>query len=402
MKKSLFVIISFITVIGILIYSLKNVNSDDNNSYISDVKVNENVLDKILTVNYVGGNMIDETLEYGNSIKKEIEVVNSNSEMVVFALSLAEKENNNYLKYSINATKNGIVENLVKNKELNDNILVYNLIIEPNSKLVISTTITSNKEGTKVNAKGKFKVVSNLTDKELFIESIKKTQKLLLSKIDALNGIRIPGFYKLNVDILSKDVNGSIVIDATDIANLVYYYSVTNGKYMIDNYKYKDEIGKSSVQSGSIVLGIEDLCKSHSKKGCLLFSDLPVNSSGGKKEFYNDSKRIINLVKGNIKLSSKKVYVIDVVNDIAQNTNIRGYILIDNTADNPEYFIYLTDNLFMISGYNYTKYGDYTESSSTIRAYKESAFNLSASDKLKVCLFSGYTSCVNANGENIN
>ena len=55
MKKSLFVIISFITVIGILIYSLKNVNSDDNNSYISDVKVNENVLDKILTVNYVGG-----------------------------------------------------------------------------------------------------------------------------------------------------------------------------------------------------------------------------------------------------------------------------------------------------------------------------------------------------------
>jgi hypothetical protein len=55
----------------------------------------------------------------------------------------------------------------------------------------------------------------------------------------------------------------------------------------------------------------------------------------------------------------------------------------------------------MISGYNITKYGNFSYDSTTIRAYVESAFNLSSENASKVCSFSGFSECLNKEGSTI-
>ena len=53
--------------------------------------------------------------------------------------------------------------------------------------------------------------------------------------------------------------------------------------------------------------------------------------------------------------------------------------------------------LFMVSGYNYKKLGDFDIKSKAIRTYNESAFSLAASDANKACEFSGLNNCFNGN-----
>ena len=53
----------------------------------------------------------------------------------------------------------------------------------------------------------------------------------------------------------------------------------------------------------------------------------------------------------------------------------------------------------MISGYNLTKLGNFDENSTTIRAYNESAFNLSSKDMRTVCSCSGFNQCFNLQNE---
>ena len=75
------------------------------------------------------------------------------------------------------------------------------------------------------------------------------------------------------------------------------------------------------------------------------------------------------------------------------------YNLVNNTDGNKEIYLYLTNDLFMISGYNLTKLGNFDENSTTIRAYNESAFNLSSKDMPTVCSFSGFNQCFNLQNE---
>lgn len=55
----------------------------------------------------------------------------------------------------------------------------------------------------------------------------------------------------------------------------------------------------------------------------------------------------------------------------------------------------------MVSGYNMTKYGMFSSNSTTVRAYNESAFNLSASSPSVVCSFTGFDECYNMNNEKV-
>ena len=138
-----------------------------------------------------------------------------------------------------------------------------------------------------------------------------------------------------------------------------------------------------------------DICKLYSKKSCNDFSSLNY-SSVGKKDFYQETMHIIEEVKN--RTYDKNVYIVDVINDLNRQ-NIRGYVLVNNIDGNKEMYLYLTNDLFMISGYNLTKLGNFDENSTTIRAYNESAFNLSSKDMRTVCLFSGFNQCFNLQNE---
>ncbi len=107
------------------------------------------------------------------------------------------------------------------------------------------------------------------------------------------------------------------------------------------------------------------------------------------------------MVKSDFKGNQKSVYIYDVKKDIENNTNIRGYILVDNTPNNPEYYIYLTNDIYMVTGYNITKFGNFKVNSNTIRSYTDTGFNLSSENMLKVCDFSGFSECVNKLGEKL-
>ena len=174
---------------------------------------------------------------------------------------------------------------------------------------------------------------------------------------------------------------------------------------MLKNFNFVGTLSKNAILDidSEFVsnLNINNICSLSGKKKCSNFNDLSYNTAGGKKEFDADSKKVIELVKSDFKGSEKRAYIYNVSTDINNPTNIRGFILIDNTKEEKEYYIYLTNDMFMISGYNMTKYGEFSYDSTTIRAYTESAFNLSSENASKVCSFSGFTNCINKEGSTV-
>lgn len=400
MKDKFLIGLLILIIFGILLYSFDF--NDDEESSIKDIYITEDIFGDKLDVKYIGGNMIDEKLMYGNSFIKEIEVSNTSNKDIVYALSLKEKNvSNELLSVSVYAELENEEVELLKDKTLKEENIIYNLVISKNDLVKLKVVFLSNKEGGNTFLKGRLQVTTNLSEKEIFIHNINNIQNALENKIDELNGIVNPGYYMIDVSLLDSNFNGNILINANDISSLEYYYSVNNNNYMINDYLYKGKLSQKNVVIKADMLDRDGLCITHSKRGCSDFNDIPYNQGGGKKSFLKNVKTILDSLKDSVSKLDKNVYIYDVKSDIQNDTNVRGYVLVDNTKDSSELYLYLTDESFMISGYNYSKYGEITETSGTIRAYKESAFNLSSSDKARVCSFSGFSECFNLNNEKV-
>lgn len=380
-------------------------------SKILDVNKDVEIDGKYLKVTYSSGNMIDEDISYNNTIEKDIKISNYNGDIVSYALDLYDANiSDEELVYSIEASneKHGKYTTVVENKSVKGNqSLGYNLAIDPNSSIFLKVIFKSQHLGNSTKLKGILDIKSNLTEKDIFIREINNINDTLIAKIDELNGIGVSGDYIVNVNELIKESNisGYILIDAEDISNIEYYYFVYSDKYMLKNFNFVGTLSKNAILDidSEFVskLNINNICSLSGKKKCSNFNDLSYNTAGGKKEFDADSKKVIELVKSDFKGSEKRAYIYNVSTDINNPTNIRGFILIDNTKEEKEYYIYLTNDMFMISGYNMTKYGEFSYDSTTIRAYTESAFNLSSENASKVCSFSGFTNCINKEGSTV-
>lgn len=413
MKDNLSKILLAVIIVIVLIISfifLKD-QGTSKTSKILDVNKDVEIDGKYLKVTYSSGNMIDEDISYNNTIEKDIKISNYNGDIVSYALDLYDANiSDEELVYSIEASneKHGKYTTVVENKSVKGNqSLGYNLAIDPNSSIFLKVIFKSQHLGNSTKLKGILDIKSNLTEKDIFIREINNINDTLIAKIDELNGIGVSGDYIVNVNELIKESNisGYILIDAEDISNIEYYYFVYSDKYMLKNFNFVGTLSKNAILDidSEFVsnLNINNICSLSGKKKCSNFNDLSYNTAGGKKEFDADSKKVIELVKSDFKGSEKMAYIYNVSTDINNPTNIRGFILIDNTKEEKEYYIYLTNDMFMISGYNMTKYGEFSYDSTTIRAYTESAFNLSSENASKVCSFSGFTNCINKEGSTV-
>ena len=405
----------FLAIIIVVVLIISFIYMHDTNketiSKILDVTKDVEIDGKYLKVTYSSGNMIDNEILYNNTLVKEIKVVNYNDSIISYSLELTDAYvSNEELYYSLEASneKNGKYNTVIDNKPVKgDQALGYNLAIDPNSSIYLKLMFNSQHIGNAIELKGILNIKSNLTEKDIFIREVSNIDSEIKSKIDELNGIGVSDNYIVSIDELKMDNNikGYVLINAEDISNIENYYYIYSDKYMLKDFNYVGSISKNAILDidQGIVSGFnhDSVCQMRGKKKCNSFSNLTYNTSGGKKEFDTNAKKVIELVKADFKGSEKKAYIYDVSKDINNPTNVRGFILIDNTKDNKEYYIYLTNNIFMISGYNMTKYGEFSHDSTTIRAYTESAFNLSSENASKVCSFSGFNECINKEGSTI-
>ena len=389
----LIVIIIASILIGSIAFKYENKYAKSDDKQKQDIVKIDNM---DLNITYDSGYKFNEKLTYGNIYSKTIKIENKNKEPLTYALKVINlNTSNNLITFNLYASNDNIFyEELRSNANLNESEYIgYNLLVEASSKIYLKVDFKANKESDTTSLKGRFTVVENLTEKELFVEKIKNNIKVLNKKIDDLNGITVSGIYLINVNEIGNDLNGYILVDATDIAKIKYILFVNDSKLMVNNVNYQYLKKTNIVVFDNITFDENIVCTQYSKETCNSFSSLNYNSYDGKEQFYNDSIKIIDEVKKEFNKEDKKVYVIDITNDIENTTDIRGYILINNTLEESEYYLYLANNLFMISGYNWTKLGKYEKDSATIRAYTESSFNLSASSKVNVCSFSGFSEC---------
>lgn len=415
MKKiRILTIISLLIVIIIIISSISYFNNEFKNKsdliydVFEELKINED----ILNIRYLKGNMLDDKLSYGNKVTKIIELENKTDKLLSYAICLEESElTKNALIYNIyisDEEKGSYIE-LSKKVQINkDQALIYNLGIEPGEKQFIKIEFIANEEVNTI-IKGVLKVKSNLTDKDIFEQELNLISSVVNEKIDNINGINESGYYIIDINDLNlgdkTNLKGFLLIDATDISQLEYYYSIYNNTYMLKHYKFDDMLKNNSLltidSDYTSSLNFDNVCREHTKKECLRFDSLKYNKEGGKEKFLNNLNKVISLVEANFNKKNKKVYIYDVLKDIDNSTNIRGYVLINNTLDKPEYYLYLTNDIFMVSGYNMTKYGQVNINATTIRAYNETAFKLSSESISKVCTFSGFRECYNLQEEKV-
>lgn len=411
MKKILMPLLVIVIVV-ILAFSVKSLkHDDDNNSSKRDIVENIDIDGTTLEVKYILGNMIDEEIPYGNKVSKVIDIRNDTDKDVSFAIKISEvilsDEN---IKYTVSYSYDKeVYTNLTEDINLSkDDNLAYNLVVGKNSSLSIKIEFLGNNQIEATKLTGKLSVISNLSDKDVYRQDILAINSSIENSINSLNGINERGYFILNVDSLKRvdadKIKGYVLIDATDYADLKYHYYVYNDKYMLNDYTLIDnDVQKKRIQDRDETIiskfTFNDICLNFSKKRCTDFSLLKFNPNGGKENFYKASMEVINTLKSEFNNKEKMVYVYDVTKDITNNTSVRGYILVNNTLDNPEYYLYITNNIYMISGYNLTKLGDFKVNSKTIRSYSETSFNLSSASEASVCTFSGFSSCVKANGE---
>lgn len=417
MKKIIKLLLSILIISFIImtfLFSIKNLNKDEENNNSSKDVLEEIVINQLpLEINYIGGNIIDDSLTYGNVSNHEIQIKNNNQEKISFAIYFNEKEvSNDLLSYDIyyKIKAEDSYEIISKNNSLKDNVLLYNITIDEFQELFLKVEFKANKEGEATTISGILKIDDNVSETEIFNQTIHKVHNNISKRIEELNGISESAYYTLDVkSFIDKEMinlKGVVFIDALDISNPKFYYSIYNDKYMLNDYLYSNEnIKKNDIKNidKSVITNFdeESICKSHTKKECLLFSNIKYNSKGDKSTFSSSVESVLNLVKNKHSYNEKKVYVYDIKEDINSDSDIRGYILIDNSNLKNEYYLYITNNLYMVSGYNITKYGMFKENSPTIRAYNETSFKLSAESKNKVCEFTGFTECFDVNNKKV-
>ncbi len=412
--KKLVIPIMILIVAFILFSSFKSLNNDSRDfSSTNDIFENINIDGNELSVKYNLGNMIDEEIPYGNKVTKVIDITNDMDKNISFAVSISEVIlSDEYLRYNVlYSYEDSGYQNLSDAVSLiGDDNLAYNLVVASKSSLSLKIEFYANNQVDKTKFTGKLSIVSNLSEKDIYRKDILSIQSEIMSNIQALNGINERGYYIVDVSTLSSNISesfkGYVLIDASDYSNPTFNYFVSNGKYILNNFKLvKNEVSKKSIldydENIFSNFNEEKVCSLFTKKECVDFKDLTFNPSGGKENFYKFSMEVINMVKSDFKGNQKSVYIYDVKEDIENNTNMRGYILIDNTPNNPEYYIYLTNDIYMVTGYNITKFGDFKVNSNTIRSYTDTGFNLSSENMMKVCDFSGFSECVNKVGEKL-
>lgn len=410
MKKKILFGIMIIVIIAILITSMffLEEKEDSINDLVKDVETNVLIGKDKLKITYLKGNMIDEHISFGNLTSKTIKIENEQDKSISFAIHLKDADiSNEELTYNVSYADSldGVYEQVSKNNRINNNnILIYNVAIESHKTIYIKIEFKANfeKEGTSL--KGILSVENNLSTTQIFSESLLEFQKNLENKINDLNGITVSGYYLININDLkpkNSKYNGYCLIDATDYSDLKFYYTVYNEKYILTDYQLKDQtLSKNNLKNRTDALvknvNMETICRYHTKKECLSFSTLKVNNLGGKDVFTTHVSKVVEDFKNGFNKTDKKVYVAEI-----NSNGINGYILVNNKKDEPEYYLYLANTLYMVSGYNMTKYGMFTSSSTTVRAYNESAFNLSAASPSTVCSFTGFDECFNMNNEKV-
>ncbi|MCX4365511.1 MAG: hypothetical protein OSJ70_07045 [Bacilli bacterium] len=408
-KKILFTLIIIVIVIILFISMLFLEEKENNiNDLVKDVESNVLIGKDELKVTYIKGNMLDESISFGNVTSKIIKIENKNDKSISFAIHLKDAIiSDEELTYSVTYAEdiNGVYEAIGKTEKVNsNNILIYNIAIEASKEIYIKIEFKANYEPENTSLKGILSVENNLSATELFSESILEFQKNLDEKINNLNGITESGYYLININDLKQKnskYNGYCLIDATDYSDLKFYYTVYNEKYILTDYQLKDQkITKSNLKNKTDALiknvNTEAICRYHTKKDCLPFNSLKVNNLGGKDVFTANVKKTVDDFKKGFNKTEKKVYISEV-----HSNGINGYILVNNKLDKPEYYLYLANSLYMVSGYNMTKYGMFSSESTTVRAYNESAFKLSASSSKVVCSFTGFNECYDMNNEKV-
>ncbi len=403
--NKIFIIFAFIFTIVLVISIYKLSINSKYISKVNDIRETIDINSSKLNIRYIKGNMIDDEILYGNVISKIIEINNRSDEDLTYAVKLNESSISNKLLTFRIYESDSLDENsfiyLTKEEFLNNNInLGYNFYVKAKSKKYIKIVFKSNYEESPTELKGILKVTSNLTEKDIFISNINLLLSNLLMKINELNGINSPGVYIIDVSSLEvANYKGYIIIDAEDISDLKYSLSIYNDKYMVIDLLQKNLNTNNIfplVNDEIIKLNAEYVCKSYSKKPCLDFSSIEYNPKGGRTVFYDEVQSLIKNIQDNFS-GDKQVYVYNIKEDLNNNTNLEGFILINNQSGTPEYYLYVHNNLFMISGYNYTKLGNFKSDSNTIRAYNNTAFNLT-NTKYKVCSFSRFSNCVDKAG----
>ena len=411
LMKLLSIILGIIIIIMIFIFSINSLGVSEDNKENKVVIQEININDNKLKVIYLDGNKIDDQLSYGNTSNYEIKIENPNKNKVSFAIYLDEKNiSNDLVTYDISykVEKDHSYDSISKNNQINDNILLYNITIEENDILYLNITFKANQEGMNTSLKGTLRIDNNVSESEVFNQGIHSLQNNIEKKLMSLNGISESAYYTLNIkdftDSTTANYKGVVFIDALDLTNLKYFYMVYNDKYMVNDYLYSEEMIKKDVlkkydANVTKEFSEENICKKHTKKECLPFSSIKYNEKGDKAAFIDDFNKVLDKVKEVHHYNDKRVYIYDVTKDISNDTNIRGYILIDNNKQ--EYYIYLTNELYMISGYNITKYGNPSSTSTALRTYNETSFRLSAKDESTVCHFTGFKECFNSKNKKI-
>ena len=391
----IFTLILFIIIGSVILI----VDSDNKNNKVEDVYSKVVINDKELNITYYEGNKIDLNISYGNIMDKYIRIDNTNDEDIVYSLKYVDSHIT-YDDVTFSAfVKYGEDEYIeaVSNASLKENSsLVHNLIIKGHSYMTIKIVFKSMHENDVVNIKGELAITDNISSMELFNNTIHNINDAIEDRISKLNGIYQVGYYITNINELSfnndANLSGYVLIDAKDISDIKYIYTVYNDKYMVKNNEYKS-INIQNVDSNYVnTLTVDIVCHQYNSKiTCSSFSTIPKSASDDKRDFFNKSKTIINEYS-NIKVEDDKTYIYDV-----DQNGITGYVIINK--DN--LFLYIKNDLFMISGYNYKKLGDFDIKSKTIRSYNETAWNLSAKDKKQACSFSGFNECVDKEGTKV-
>ena len=410
MKKVLAILgIVLVIIVVIFIEKDKLIKDKNEDNKISDVTENIKIGSEELEVTYKEGNLFDEELGYGNKLEKYFEVKNPSDEAINFSINFDEAEiSNQKLEYEIYFSTDKEEYNKLDTKtnilKENQN-LIYNLGIDGKTTLSFKLVLFAKYDLEATTIKGKLVVSSNLSERELFKTDIYNIQTLLEQKIDKINGINEKGYFIINVKSIPfediKNYFGYIVIDANDYSNPKYIYTVYSPKYMLINTPFSTNIKNNNLRVYDKptvdTITADSACKAHNVKECRAFSELKVTPNGGLKNFSQYANNIASLAKEKLEKETieNKAYVYNIQTVIGYNKNsMRGYVLVDNNNGKKEIYLYITNNIFMISGYNYSKYGDVKINTGTIRAYNELTYNLSSANEKSVCDFTKLNNCV--------
>jgi len=411
-KKSMILFLIVIIVLIIYVVNPSEVHIFQKKSSTSDITETVNIKSNKLKVTYYKGNLIDEVIGYANSYEKIIKIENTGSEAVSYSINLSDSEiNNEKLEYTMYYSEdNTTYDELQKGKYVSrDYTLMFNLGAEPNKHMYIKIVFKALSDEADTILKGRISVKENLTKRDLFVNDVVNVQNAIVDHFEKINWVSSPGIFTVNVKdlgISDLSINGYVLIDASYISDIEYYYFVYSDSFMLDEYKYDSSFNKSNIKeldSGKADSYNDDsVCRIHSKKPCSNFLDLEVNTGSSKKIFKEHVDEVIELVKKDFDTSRKEVVIYNIETDINNKTDVKGYILINNSEGNAEYYLYLTDYTFMISGYNITKLGPVLTSSKTIKTYISDSFNVSSESPEKVCSFSGFSECKEKNGNVLN